>query len=207
MPLNDWDITDLQRRLANLITFGSISQVNYQNAKARVKIGEIETTWLPWVMRDGNDKNWHGIDVGEQIIILAPSGDLNQGIILPSICKSQICQDGDLYIMKFEDGSVINFNRKTGNLMAEVTGDATIKVQKSLIAESGKAAKVKAPEITLDGEVTITGSLLIQKNLTTSGTVSLSGGVPVARLGDEVSVDANTHKGTITTGSAISTTG
>lgn len=51
-----YEIADLRRRLSNLLRIGTISAVNYKEAVARVKIGDLETTWLPWLLRDGDDK-------------------------------------------------------------------------------------------------------------------------------------------------------
>lgn len=48
-----YEIADLRRRLSNLLRIGTISAVNYKEAVARVKIGDLETTWLPWLL------GWH----------------------------------------------------------------------------------------------------------------------------------------------------
>ena len=122
-------------------------------------------------------------------------------MILPSVYKEPISDDGNLLLWRFKDGSIISFNRSSGELNAQITGNAVIISQKSITAEAKVSAVIKSPKITLDGDVEITKSLTIAQNLTTSGTVSLSGGTPVARVGDAVSVDANTHQGTILAGS------
>ena len=116
--------------------------------------------------------------------------------------KEPISDDGNLLLWHFKDGSVLSFNRSSGELNAQITGNAVIISQKSITAEAKVSAVIKSPKITLDGDVEITKSLTIAQNLTTYGTVSLSGGTPVARVGDAVSVDANTHQGTILAGSA-----
>lgn len=121
---------------------------------------------------------------------------------MPSVYKEPISDDGNLLLWRFKDGSIISFNRSSGELNAQITGNAAIVSQKSITAEAKVSAVIKSPKITLDGDVEITKSLTIAQNLTTSGTVSLSGGTPVARVGDAVSVDANTHQGTILAGSA-----
>lgn len=196
------ELADLRRRLANLIRIGTISQVNYKNATARVKIGQIETTWLPWLLRDGEDKIWHGVDLKEQVLVLSPSGDLNQGLIIPSIFKEPISDDGNLLKMRFKDGSVVSFNRNTGDLLADITGNAQIKTAQEIIAVANKSVTIKSPTIILDGNVTISQNLTVNEDVNTLGNVSLSGGGPgIARIGDTVSVDATTHQGTITASS------
>ena len=41
-------LSDLAKRLSNIIRIGTIFEINVQTAKARVKIGELETDFLPW---------------------------------------------------------------------------------------------------------------------------------------------------------------
>lgn len=181
-----YEIADLRRRLSNLLRIGTISAVSYKEAVARVKIGDLETTWLPWLLRDGDDKAWHGVDLNEQVLVLSPCGDLNQGLILSSVYKEPISDDGNLLLWRFKDGSIISFNRSSGELSAQITGNAAIVSQKSITADAKVSAVIKSPKIILDGDVEITKSLTIAQNLTTSGTVSLSGrhaGCPCRRCG------------------------
>ena len=59
------------------------------DAKLKVKIGDITTDWLPWLThRASNDTSWWAPEVGEQVIVLAPSGELHQAVIMPSIYQS-----------------------------------------------------------------------------------------------------------------------
>ena len=43
-----FNLNDLARRLANIIRLGQIFEIDYEAAKARIKIGDLETDWLPW---------------------------------------------------------------------------------------------------------------------------------------------------------------
>ena len=47
--MNGFEITELDRRISNLIQVGTVSEADYSNAKLKVKIGEIITDWLPWL--------------------------------------------------------------------------------------------------------------------------------------------------------------
>jgi phage baseplate assembly protein V len=214
-------LADLRRRMANIIRIGTVVEVDYAKAVARITIGELKTTWLPWILRAGDDQSWHGVDIGEQVLVLAPSGDLAQGVILPSLHKeTPVCQ-GNIHSMTFKDGSHIVFDRDTGDLQAVITGNLTASVAKNikatcqtLVAECAATATIKAPAITLDGNVTITqnlavaGSIAGAGNLAAGGMVTLSGGgPPIARVGDKVVVNGTTHEGTIVSGSGTATSG
>lgn len=198
-----FNMNELARRLANLIRLGSIKEADYASAKARVEIGDLVTDWLPWITRRaGDSKDWHPVDVGEQVIVLAPSGDLSQGIILPALyTENAPSSSGDTHATHYKDGSTVTFDRSSGTFSADFKGDANIKVAGNVNVEASTAI-VKAPQITLDGNVGITG------NIKGSGSTELAGGGPaVARVGDTVEVNPLTHKGTITGGSGKVTAG
>jgi len=73
----DPKITVLERRMSNQIIIGKISQIDHKKARYRVKFGAIETDWLPNVQsRSGHTKVWEGRDIGEQVIVSSPCGDL-----------------------------------------------------------------------------------------------------------------------------------
>ena len=80
---------DHLRRLDNLLRLGTIAEVDYANATARVKAGGITTDFLPWITcRAGDVKTWSPVSVGEQVLILAVSGEFNSGIILAGVYAS-----------------------------------------------------------------------------------------------------------------------
>lgn len=50
--------------------------------------GTFTRTWMPWlVARAGGDAEWWAPDVEEQVMVLAPSGNLSQGIIIGSLLR------------------------------------------------------------------------------------------------------------------------
>ena len=107
-------LADLRRRMANVVRISTVAEVDSGRALARVAIGDLETDWLPWMLRAGDDWIWHGVDAGEQVVVLAPCGDLGQAVILPSLHKETPVRDGDRLVMAFKDGSRIEFNRAGG---------------------------------------------------------------------------------------------
>ena len=179
-------IADLRRRLSNIVKIGIVKEVDYNKAVARVSIGELTTNWLPWIIKAGEDIVWNCISVGEQVLVLSPAGDLLQAVILPSLYKTSPSFASNIINLKFKDGSFIEFDKSTGNLSADVKGNVNI----------------KGTTITLNGNVVVNG------DFSSSGTTSLGGGgAGVARIGDKVMVDPNTHQGTIQAGSSNVTAG
>ncbi|MDR1499334.1 MAG: phage baseplate assembly protein V [Rickettsiales bacterium] len=80
------DISELFRRVNNLLCVGKVVAADYEAAKARVKIGEMTTDFLPWLTP--STAAWIPLKSGEQVVVLSPSGDLRFGMILPALYQS-----------------------------------------------------------------------------------------------------------------------
>lgn len=168
-----FNLNDLGRRLANIIRLGQIFEIDYEIAKARVKIGDLETDWLPWITANsGSNNSWNPPEIDEQVIILSPGGELNQGIILPSLYRDNAAENsGTIKSIIFADGSKASFDSKNGNLDLDIKGNATIKVAGN--------AQIESPNITLKGNVDL----------------GEAGGNAVARVGDKVQIDSGSSAG------------
>jgi len=165
----DPKITDLERRLSNQIVIGKISQVDHKKARYRVKFGAIETDWLPDTQsRSGRTKVWEGRDIGEQVIVSSPCGDLAQGVILGSI-HTQATQAGDNgahHRVIYPDGTIIDYDDETHAYRLSVAQGGSFELVigggVSITANSGKLV-INAPEgidILSHGAITTRSSLL-----------------------------------------------
>ncbi|MGD9918599.1 MAG: phage baseplate assembly protein V [Paenirhodobacter sp.] len=75
------------RRISNIAQAGVIEQVDYSNPpRARVRIGELLTGWVRMgTSRAGDAHQSWGYSVGEEVLVVATSGDLAQGVIVCAI--------------------------------------------------------------------------------------------------------------------------
>lgn len=80
------DISELFRRVNNIIRIGKVISVDYNKAKAKVKIGNLTTDYMPWLTP--STAAWIPLKNGEQVVVLSPNGDLRMGMILPSLYQS-----------------------------------------------------------------------------------------------------------------------
>jgi phage baseplate assembly protein V len=174
-------LSDLAKRLSNIIRIGTIFEINHQTAKARVKIGELETDFLPWAnSNSGSNNSWNPPEIDEQVIILSPSGDLSQAVILPSLYKNNASNsDQNIKSITYQDGSKISFNVSSGALDLDLKGDVTIKVVGNANIEGDNINITGSSNITLDGNVDLGGS----------------GGQPIARIGDKVEITGGSSAG------------
>ncbi|MDA0308931.1 MAG: phage baseplate assembly protein V [Proteobacteria bacterium] len=130
--MNSFEITELDRRISNLIQVGTVSEADYSKAKLKVKIGEIVTDWLPWLTkRASNDTTWWAPEVGEQVIVLAPSGELTQAVILPALYQNAhpaIDDNVDVSKTIYKDGTFTTYNRDSHVLTVDVNKDGKVEV-------------------------------------------------------------------------------
>ncbi|MDA0902625.1 MAG: phage baseplate assembly protein V [Proteobacteria bacterium] len=172
-PKQGFILNDLGRRLANIIRIGTIFRIDYKLAKARVRIGELETDWLSWVnANSANNKSWNPPQIDEQVIVLSPNGELDQALILPSLYKNNAPDSSpNIQSMTYKDGSKVSFDNDKGILDLDIKGKLTIKVAGDV--------QVEGKNITLKGSCNIGGT----------------GGSPIARVGDKVKITSGSSIG------------
>jgi phage baseplate assembly protein V len=144
--MNDFKTTELDRRSSNLIRLGAIEEADYLNAKVKVRVGDLVTAWLPWLtQRAGGNVSWHAPEVGEQVMILSPSGELNQGVVLMAIYQNSAppnANNPDIHRMDYGNGDFFEYDRAGGNLNIHISGNLTI--------SAGGTVTVMAQQINLN---------------------------------------------------------
>lgn len=162
---------DSLRLLHNLIRLGTIAEVDAAAARVRVQSGDNLTDWRPWLSaRAGDSSEWNPPSVGEQVLLLSPSGDLAQAIVLTGIYSDANPAPADsetLWRRTFPDGTTITYDHAAshlniavrGDAELSITGDATVSVSGSAAITAGTEATVDAPAIKLNkGAGVVTGA-------------------------------------------------
>ena len=158
------NIADIIRRLESLIKIGVIHAVDYQQARARVQSGQIISDWLPFLtLRTGTTVTWSPPTVGEQCLLLAPSGVLNTGVVITGIyLKNQSpSKSPDEHVIQFADSAVIKYNQKTHALTASGIATAQIEASQSVTADT--------PQVNCTGNVHISGNVTVDGDVIASG--------------------------------------
>lgn len=157
------ELTELSRRLENLIRVGVIDEVDYTIPAARVRYAEdvegnpVLTAWLPWTARRaGNDIDWWAPEVGEQVVIISPSGDLALGVIMSSLYQTAYSapeSDENKRRTNFQDGSWLEYDRTAHKFTLTVNGgDVVVNATGNIDAAVGGDANITAGgDVTLDG--------------------------------------------------------
>ncbi|WP_269455016.1 phage baseplate assembly protein V [Ralstonia solanacearum] len=81
----DIDTADIAHLLQNLLCIGTIAEVHHSTPPA-VRVQTGGTTWRPWAERRvGKTRTWNSPTAGEQVLLVCPSGDLSNAVILCGI--------------------------------------------------------------------------------------------------------------------------
>lgn len=125
-------LTDLTRRLENLIRAGTVAEVDPDAPRCRVKTGGLETNWLPFfAARAGEDSEWDPPSVNEQCLVLSPSGNPAQGFVIVGLYSDEFpAPDHSLTRRRrrYRDGAVIEYDTATHSLTATLPAGGTASV-------------------------------------------------------------------------------
>lgn len=178
--------TELNRRLSQTIQYGSIKEVDYANAKVKVEIGDLTSAWIPWTSKSSRNSAWLAPEIGEQVVIASPSGELNQGCIIGSLPQDAHPPAGssvDKHIMQYGDGATIEYDRAAHHLKAVLPSDGTVEIVASkgvtikseAVTIETKTATITADSVSItakDDSVSIKGNLAVDGNITATGTIT-----------------------------------
>lgn len=166
-------LADISRRLESLIRTGTIAEVDLAGPRVRVVSGGLTTNWLPWLeLRAGDTRTWNPPTVGEQVVLLCPSGEPGTGIVLgalESTTHPAPDSSASTHVTLYPDGARICYDHASGALTA--TGIKTGMVQAS------QKVTVDVPETEITGNVTIDGDLLVKGKGTVTQLLSYLSGL------------------------------
>lgn len=190
-------IAEVERRMAGLIRQGKVLEVDTAAARLRIKDGDFESSWLPWLTgraRDG-ETTWDAPEVGERIVALFPSGVPAAGVVMPALyCTEHPAGETDPNLTQrtHADGGRISYDRKASTYTIEppergeirlLVGDTEITASSTKVVVLADTVDVTAERV----EVTADTVDIASSDIRLGG----PGGRPVARVGDKV--DPNSH--------------
>lgn len=190
-PAHLIDLVELARRLANVIRYGAIHDVDHARAMARVAYANgddgnpVLTGWLPFATAmAGEDRDWRPPSPGEQAIVLSPSGELASGVILAGVNTGDSeAPDASphKHVVVYRDEARIEYDTETHELSAVLPdgGKASIAAPGGLAIEGDTEA---TGDLTVNGDVKVNGDLSATGDVTAEG--SVSAGVNVSAGGD-----------------------
>jgi phage baseplate assembly protein gpV len=188
--VGDFELTDTARNIGSLLRFGQVLSVNFETRTCRVQFSEsLQTDDLPWLtLRAGGNAFWAAPSIDETVLVLSPSGELNNAVVLPAL---QTNENGTwpfnfsdlefqwgglgepregLWRWLFSDGAILENDPAKNQFRIEqqltrLQGAELmhLRSEKFIYIEADQEqgiVHIKAPMIKLDGDVHITGQLM-----------------------------------------------
>ena len=189
---------DANRRLENIVRFGTVKTINPSKPIPRVivNLGDIETPEIRCLnIRSGDDSTWDMPSTNEECVVISPCGDIGPtSFVLYGFYNDDHpapSDDLNQKIRMFADGCVIAYDVAAHHLSA--------------VLPSGGTAV-----LTADGGVTVNGDTTINGNLQVNGSTAMTGNNTVG--GSQLVQGSSHSSGTFSsdgdvTASGISLTG
>lgn len=171
-------LSEQQRRLNNLATIGTVFDVRPDDQTMRLQVGDNQTDWLPIpAIFAGKVSVWRCPSIGEQFLLISPSGELANAIPVLSLYSNQ-------HPSPSHDPNEIRVRYNDSDFLSIKTADSglTLKINDVLFDVS---------QTTLIGNFTVQGNANINGNLQVDGSIH-SGGDTVA---GSVSLQSHKHGG------------
>lgn len=177
---------ELARRLDNIVRFGVIEQTDFTTdpiqPRVRVRTGSILTAWIPIsAPRANSDAEHDPVQKGEHVILLAPSGELAQAVVVGKLFSNDHPSpdlNPDNHRRTYRDGAVIEYNSKTHHL--------------NVVLPKGGTVNATAPGgFTFNGDITHNGNTTHNGDLTQNGKQDVTGDV----VAGGISQIGHTHSG------------
>ncbi|MDC5266288.1 phage baseplate assembly protein V [Acinetobacter baumannii] len=154
---------DINRRLENLIRFGTIKTVNPSKPipLVTVDLDDIVTPEIRFFnARAGNDSTWDPPSEDEEVIVISPCGEIGPtSVVFYGLYNNDHpapSDDLNQKIRVFSDGCIIAYDISAHQLSA-------------ILPSGGKAI------VTADGGITVNGDTTINGNLQINGSTAMTG--------------------------------
>ncbi|AWL18071.1 phage baseplate assembly protein V [Acinetobacter nosocomialis] len=160
---------DINRRLENLIRFGTIKTVNPSKPipLVTVDLDDIVTPEIRFFnARSGKDSTWDPPSEGEEVIVISPCGDIGPtSVVFYGLYNNEHpapSDDLNKKIRVFADGCVIAYDVAAHQLSA-------------ILPSGGKAIVTANGGVTINGDTTINGNLQVNGSTTMTGNNTVMG--------------------------------
>jgi len=214
--MNGASVTELIRRLEQLVRYGTIAELDLGQARCRVSSGELLSNWVPWItLRAGTTLTWNPPTVGEQCLLLAPGGRPEAAVALLGIysdANAAPSSSAALHAVHYPDGTLVTYDHQAHELTATLAsgGRATINadhcaVNAQDVTVHAEQIAVNAPTTTWTGNIAMTGNIQLTGGLAATGSMAAAGNVSAG--GDvtagDISLQRHVH-GKVRSGSDVS---
>jgi len=184
-------LSDLSRRLENMIVLGTIAEVDHAGARVKLSLSGRKTNWLPYPADIGaNYRRWRPLRLGTQVVALCPSGDPAQAVIGKILYTDSIAPPADvgtLDLIQFDDGTLASYDsaakvmtlKSAGKLTVVTAGDCSIEAGGAVSIVAAGTASIKAPNVQIVATNGAGNAAQMEGSFSLKGDFSVEGGIAV----------------------------
>lgn len=157
-------LPDPRRIIGNIVRIGTIESVDLADATCRVRVGEIVTGDVCWIVqRAGNTRIWSPPTVGEQCLLICPEGDTDGGVAILGLFSDAMPapSSDDIDLIAFGDGAIVSYDSVAHHLVVRLPAGASADI------DAPGGLKITGP-VSIDGDVTINGNTSRSSEVMTS---------------------------------------
>lgn len=159
---------DTDRAISDLVREGVVDSVDLAAGKAIVRLGDLFTPPIDWIMSVGDTTIWIAPTKGQPVTVTCPEGDIERAYIsggLPSSDMAPLFLGASVGI-RFKDGAIITYDPEAQKLQLQLTGAAEV------VAPQGLAIKA---DVAIEGDVRVHGDLQATGTVTGDDDVVFAG--------------------------------
>ena len=184
----NFELSELDRMLSCLLIPGVVSAVDAGSARVRIEADGWVSGWVPWLAQAaGQARHWRLPSVGEQALLLNPSGEPDNGFALVGFYTEALGHDGraDVVAWQMPDGGKIEYDFAAGAVLIEGCKTVTVNAAESVT--------VKTTTITLDA-----ADVIVTNNLTVGAAINhLANGGAKASFGGAIEAKGDVSAGDV----------
>lgn len=178
---------DIPADLASMVRIGSVIDVDLAEARCVVRFGDPddpepgETPPIRWLApRAGLTRIWSPPSIGEQVLLIAPDGQLGAAVAVMGIVQDAFPPLGNSETeqIEFADGARIEYDPALHALKAVLPAGGTAQL------DAPGGITLRGP-VAIEGDVSITGAATVSQTLTAAADV----------IADGVSLKSHVHSG------------
>ena len=158
----------MNRSEQNWIRTGFVSSIDVEKGYTRVafddRAGLVSFPCQNLIPFSGKNNASFPYDIGEQVLCLFLPNGQQTGFILGTMSSEVAKAPSDaaegVYIVVFEDGTVLKYDRNTHQLVVNVNGDLIANVSNKAIVSASGGVEING-NVTVNGYITATGDMTV----------------------------------------------
>ncbi|BCX67967.1 phage baseplate assembly protein V [Pseudomonas izuensis] len=174
-------LAEHDRMIAAMLMPCVVVGVDLAAAAVRVQSGDWVSAWVRWhSLAAGKARHWRAPSLGEQGVLINPSGQAGMGTFVPGLygdAGGQPDNRDHVEVWRFDDGGSLVYDWEAKSYSITLpTGTVNIQVGGTEAVVTDSAVKVTSANINLEGAVNIDGPLHVTQNITSDGSIIDAGG-------------------------------